>query len=488
MTAEERARWNDEISAFVTAAEESANTAEEAANRAETAKTAAETARDTTVSAKERALAAEANSSRFQTEADRSAQNAKDSEQNAAKSAERAEGAEHGAISAANTAQGYVAKAGDSANNAGIAANRAQDFVRDAAGQADRATVAANRSETAAQTAQAVADSLPDDYTTAVGKIAENTAEINNTNSNVSQLKGDIDDITHKLTNEKITQFDPKIEYLGNYYITSQGSVTSNSNYYAFIVDMSKINEISMPLVELLGYFKTKPKNGSITSDNARHENISFNKLTITDEKKYFLICRTINEPPIVKNSKESETILTEVENVNANVENLKSKITGILQHDTEFLEIDDLIVSETYIKIDGTMATGAVSVSQKIKSGETYRLKAQTGSAVRTYVITNSVGRVIRYASADSWGTNHNYDATITINENENDGTLFVNSIRNDYIGLQRLTDIYYSKAVENKLIGKTIVFDGDSICHATSERTDGKGVGRIGLVTQIK
>lgn len=32
--------------------------------------------------------------------------------------------------------------------------------------------------ETAAQTAQAVADSLPDDYVTAVGKIAENTAEI----------------------------------------------------------------------------------------------------------------------------------------------------------------------------------------------------------------------------------------------------------------------------------------------------------------------
>lgn len=34
--------------------------------------------------------------------------------------------------------------------------------------------------ETAAQTAQAVADSLPDDYVTAVGKIAENTAEIVN--------------------------------------------------------------------------------------------------------------------------------------------------------------------------------------------------------------------------------------------------------------------------------------------------------------------
>lgn len=44
------------------------------------------------------------------------------------------------------------------------------------------AQVAADRkaAETAAQTAQAVADSLPDDYVTAVGKIAENTAEIAN--------------------------------------------------------------------------------------------------------------------------------------------------------------------------------------------------------------------------------------------------------------------------------------------------------------------
>lgn len=42
------------------------------------------------------------------------------------------------------------------------------------------AQVATDRkaAETAAQTAQAIADSLPDDYVTAVGKIAENTAEI----------------------------------------------------------------------------------------------------------------------------------------------------------------------------------------------------------------------------------------------------------------------------------------------------------------------
>lgn len=159
-TAEERAQWNNEISAFVTAAEESANTAGEAANRAETAKTAAETARDTAVSAKERAKAAEANASQFEYRAEKYANDAKGSEQNAAKSAERAEGAEQGAISNANKAGDYATKSGDSANNAGIAANRALDFVREAGGQADRATVAANRAETAAQTAQSIAEDL----------------------------------------------------------------------------------------------------------------------------------------------------------------------------------------------------------------------------------------------------------------------------------------------------------------------------------------
>lgn len=159
-TAEERVQWNNEISAFVTAAEESANTAGEAANRAETAKTAAETARDTAVSAKERAKAAEANASQFEYRAEKYANDAKGSEQNAAKSAERAEGAEHGAISAANTAGDYATKSGDSANNAGIAASRAQELLSQAGGQADRATVAANRAETAVQTAQSIAEDL----------------------------------------------------------------------------------------------------------------------------------------------------------------------------------------------------------------------------------------------------------------------------------------------------------------------------------------
>lgn len=51
--------------------------------------------------------------------------------------------------------------------------------------------VAADRkaAETAAQTAQSIADSLPDDYVTAVGKIAENTAEIANVKLTDKELK-----------------------------------------------------------------------------------------------------------------------------------------------------------------------------------------------------------------------------------------------------------------------------------------------------------
>lgn len=64
------------------------------------------------------------------------------------------------------------------AETATTMANNAAKSATAAEKSADTAEQAASRAETAAQTAQAVADSLPDDYTTAVGKIAENTAEI----------------------------------------------------------------------------------------------------------------------------------------------------------------------------------------------------------------------------------------------------------------------------------------------------------------------
>lgn len=68
--------------------------------------------------------------------------------------------------------------------------------------------------ETAAQTAQAVADSLPDDYVTAVGKIAENTAEIANVKLTDKELQRRVDalysigqGVTHKFETDSETAY-----------------------------------------------------------------------------------------------------------------------------------------------------------------------------------------------------------------------------------------------------------------------------------------
>ena len=78
------------------------------------------------------------------------------------------------------------------------------------------AQVATDRkaAETAAQTAQAVADSLPEDYVTAVGKIAENTADIANVKLTDKELKRRVDalfdmgqGVTHKFETDTDTAY-----------------------------------------------------------------------------------------------------------------------------------------------------------------------------------------------------------------------------------------------------------------------------------------
>ena len=81
----------------------------------------------------------------------------------------------HADMQTAVTAAGTATTAAENAEKSATAAEKSADTATQAASRAETAKTAA---ETSAQTAQAVADSLPDDYTTAVGKIAENTAEI----------------------------------------------------------------------------------------------------------------------------------------------------------------------------------------------------------------------------------------------------------------------------------------------------------------------
>lgn len=149
----------------------SADTAEQAASRAETAKTSAETsatqaetARQGAETARQQAVTA----------------------QNAAKiSAAQASTAAQQTTADKNITAGYAKTAKTCADSTTADKQAVQTLAEQVT--ADKATVADHAAkvaedrtaaETAAQTAQSIADSLPEDYTTAVAKIAENTAEI----------------------------------------------------------------------------------------------------------------------------------------------------------------------------------------------------------------------------------------------------------------------------------------------------------------------
>jgi hypothetical protein len=190
-----------------TAAEKSADTTEQAASRAETAKTAAETSATQADTAKQGAETARA-------EAVKSQNSAKVSAAQASTSAQQT-------TADKNITAGYAKAAKTCADSTAADRQAVQDMATQVT--ADKATVAENAAkvaedrtaaETAAQTAQAVADSLPEDYTTAVGKIAENTAEIGRVKMSDKELKRRVDalysigqGITHRFETDSETAY-----------------------------------------------------------------------------------------------------------------------------------------------------------------------------------------------------------------------------------------------------------------------------------------
>lgn len=185
----------------------SADTAEQAAERAETAKAAAETS------------ATQADTARQGTE---TARQQAVTAQNAAKiSAAQASTAAQQTTADKNITAGYAKTAKTCADSTAADRQAVQDMATQVT--ADKATVAENATkvaegrtaaEAAAQTAQAIADSLPDDYTTAVEKIAENTAEIANVKLTDKELKRRVDalfdigqGVTHKFETDSETAY-----------------------------------------------------------------------------------------------------------------------------------------------------------------------------------------------------------------------------------------------------------------------------------------
>lgn len=203
-----------------TDAEKSADTAEQAASRAETAKTAAETSAAQSETARQGAENA-------RQQAVTSQNNAKISAAQAATSAQQTE-----ADKTITTGYAKTAKTCADSTTADRQAvqKMAEQVTVDKATVADHAAqVAEDRTaaETAAQTAQAVADSLPDDYVTAVGKIAENTAEIGRV----------------KLTDKELTRRVNALYSIGN-GITHQFETDSETAYVKTIPTGAKLMSV----------------------------------------------------------------------------------------------------------------------------------------------------------------------------------------------------------------------------------------------------
>ena len=142
--------------------------------------------------------------------------------QNAAKiSAAQASTAAQQTTADKNITAGYAKTAKTNADSTAADRQAVQEMAEQVT--VDKATVAENAAkvaedrtaaETAAQTAQAVADSLPDDYVTAVGKIAENTAEIANVKLTDKELQRRVDalysigqGVTHKFETDSETAY-----------------------------------------------------------------------------------------------------------------------------------------------------------------------------------------------------------------------------------------------------------------------------------------
>ena len=182
----------EQVEADVERAENAASTAMQAAENAKKSATNAGLSADTATQAASRAETAKTSAETSATQADTARQGAETARaeavtsQNAAKvSAAQAATSAQQTTADKNITAGYAKTAKTCADS--TAADKqavqtlAEQVTADKAIVADHAAeVAEDRTaaETAAQTAQAVADSLPDDYVTAVGKIVENTAEI----------------------------------------------------------------------------------------------------------------------------------------------------------------------------------------------------------------------------------------------------------------------------------------------------------------------
>lgn len=218
----------EQVEADVERAENAASTAMQAAENAKKSATAAEKSADTATQAAERAETAQASAETSATQAETAKQGAETARQQAVTAQNAAKVSAAQASTAAQQVEvdktitaGYAKTAKTNADSTAVDRQAVQTLAEQV--MADKATVAENATkvaedrtaaETAAQTAQAVADSLPEDYVTAVAKIAENTAKISAVKLTDKELKRRVDalysigqGITHQFETDSDTAY-----------------------------------------------------------------------------------------------------------------------------------------------------------------------------------------------------------------------------------------------------------------------------------------
>lgn len=133
-----------------------------------------------------------------------------------------------------------------------------------------------------------------------------------------------------------------------------------------------------------------------------------------------------------VKNSiPEDYTVLSDgVNQLKSDLAELENAVSV-----TKYIE-EKLNITNGYIRIDNVVADSNYKASLEVEAGDEYLIKAKTGSELRAYVLVSNNTVIDYYNTKDSWNTLHDYDISVKIEQN---GTLYVNTIDDSYIGVKK-------------------------------------------------
>lgn len=182
----------------------------------------------------------------------------------------------------------------------------------------------------------------------------------------------------------------------------------------------------------------------------------------------------TLNEDYLENSIKDNEK---NIESLDDDLELLGDNVAGVVGSFVTQLSITK--TEHYYIGSTGNVESyyaAAYTEFANVRKGDTFSVRCWSGSDCRAWLVKKSNGRVSRLAPMDAiFNTYHNYDLSVTIADDEDGGTLIVNTLKHATIECRKvgafpsmgsvISDFY-----QNPLIGKIAVFDGDSICNGDS------------------